>query len=316
MTKPKLRILSQIGDATALKLPPDLSEQVEVVSVPPNTPVPEGLHGDVLLMAHGNTAIYALAERGVRWVHFIGTGINAFDLPRLVKDGRTFTNSRGAVAVPISEWVLAVLLHHEKQLSTSFVHAAPDRWPPRVQLGTLYGRQLALLGFGAIGVGVAKRALPFGAQVRALRHTSVASPVSGVELVRSFDALIDGADHLILAAPLTAATRHILDAEALAKVKHGVHVVNVARGELIDQDALRVALDDGRVAAASLDAVTPEPLPAGHWLYEHPRVHLSPHISWNWPDSHSTVVGIFADNLRRFLAGERLENVIDPEVGY
>ncbi|MEY4579691.1 MAG: hypothetical protein RL701_4394 [Pseudomonadota bacterium] len=315
MTATRLRILSQLGDVDALRLPPDLRERVEVVFVPPKAPIPADLVGDVLLMSFGNTAIYELAERGVKWVHFVGTGVNTFDMHRLAH-GRTFSNSRGSVAVPISEWVLAALLHHEKRLSEAFVSTPPEHWPGRLQLGTLHGRQLALLGFGAIGVAVAQRALPFGAKVRALRNTSAASPLAGVEMARSFAALIADADHLILAAPHTPSTQHIVNAETLVQIKPGLHIVNVARGELIDQDALRAALDDGRVSAASLDAVTPEPLPAGHWLYTHPRVRLSPHISWNWPHALDTITRIFADNLRRYLDDEPLENVIDPNVGY
>lgn len=313
--QPPLRILSQLGDADAIRLPQDLRERVRVISVPPAQPVPPDVSGDVLLMSFGNTAIYELIERGVKWVHFIGTGLNSFDVPRLAR-GRVLTNSRGAAEVPISEWVLAVLLHHEKRVSEVFIHAPPERWPARAALGTLYGKQIALLGLGAIGAGVAQRALPFGAQVRALRNSDRPSPVAGVELVSSFEALIDGADHLVLAAPLTERTRHILNARTLERAKPGLHVVNIARGELIDQDALRVALDRGQLSAASLDAVSPEPLPAGHWLYEHPRVRLSPHISWSWPAATDTIGRIFGDNLRRYLAGKPLENVIDPARGY
>lgn len=315
MASGRLRILSQLGDADALGLPADLRERVEVLSVPASQPIARDVSGDVLLMSFGNDAIYELAERGVKWVHFIGTGINAFDVPRLAR-GRVFTNSRGAVAVPISEWVLAVLLHHEKRLADVFIHAPPTSWPVRTPLGTLHGKRIALLGLGAIGANVAQRALPFGARVRALRHSDKPSPVAGVELVPSFDALIADADHLILAAPLTPRTRHILDAHAFEHAKPGLHVVNIARGELIDQEALRVALDRDVVSAASLDAVTPEPLPAGHWLYQHPKVRLTPHISWSWPGSRETVTRIFAANLRRYLAGQPLDNVIDPALGY
>jgi phosphoglycerate dehydrogenase-like enzyme len=311
----RVRILSQAGDADAIRLPADLREQVEVVFVPPSDPIPRDLSGDVLLMTFGNDAIYELAERGVKWVHFIGTGINAFDVDRLAR-GRVFTNSRGAVAVPISEWVLAVLLHHEKRLADVFIRTPPARWPIRTPLGTLHGRQIALLGLGAIGAAVAQRALPFGARVRALRHSKKPSPVEGVEIVSTFEALISGADHLVIAAPLTASTRHILDARAFERVKPGLHVVNIARGELIDQDALRDALDRELVSAASLDAVTPEPLPAGHWMYDHAKIRLSPHISWSWPSAQDTIGRIFSDNLRRYLAGEPLDNLIDPSLGY
>jgi phosphoglycerate dehydrogenase-like enzyme len=308
-------VLSQLGDADAIRLPVDLRARVEVVPVPPSEPVPRDVRGDVLLMSFGNDAIYDLVERGVSWVHFVGTGIDRFDVPRLAR-GRVFTNSRGAVEVPISEWVLSVLLLHEKRLENVFIHEPPARWPVRTPLGTLYGKQIALLGLGAIGAGIVARALPFGAKVRALRHSSAPSPVAGVELVATFDALIDGADQLVIAAPLTPSTRHILNARAFELAKPGLHVVNIARGELIDQDALRDALDREIVSAASLDAVTPEPLPAGHWLYSHPKVRLSPHISWSWPGAQDAIGRIFADNLRRYLSGQPLANAIDPDRGY
>ena len=108
-------------------------------------------------------------------------------------------------------------------------------------------------------------------EVRGLRRTHRPSPVAGVELVGSLAEVVDGADHVVVAAPLTPATRHLIDAAALAAMKPGVHLVNIARGGLVDQDALRVALDDGTVALASLDAVDPEPLPEGHWLFSHPQ---------------------------------------------
>lgn len=309
------RILSQIGDADAIPLADDLRERVRVISVPPRQPLADDLRGEILLMSFGNTAVYELAERGVKWVHFVGTGINAFDVPRLAR-GRIFTNSRGAAAVPISEWVVSALLLHEKRLSEIFIHAPPERWPVRTPLGTLYGKQIALLGLGSIGTNVAQRVLPFGAEVRALRGSASPSPISGVRLVQRFEELIEGADHLVLAAPVTERTHHILNAETLRLAKPGLHVVNIARGELIDQDALRAALDAGQLSAATLDAVTPEPLPADHWLYQHPRVRLSPHISWSWPLAQATVATIFSDNLRRYLVGQPLQNVIDPARGY
>jgi phosphoglycerate dehydrogenase-like enzyme len=92
--------------------------------------------------------------------------------------------------------------------------------------------------------------------------------------------------------------------------------VNIARGRLVDQDALRVALDDGRVAMASLDTVDPEPLPAGHWLYGHPKVRLSAHISWASHLGLESTLEIFVDNLRRYAAGEPLRDVVNPGEGY
>ena len=99
-------------------------------------------------------------------------------------------------------------------------------------------------------------------------------------------------------------------------MKRGVHLVNIARGSLVDQDALRTALDDGRVALATLDTVDPEPLPDGHWMYEHPRVRLSAHVSWSSPRAFERIVASFTDNVRRYAVGEPLEGIVDPDEGY
>jgi phosphoglycerate dehydrogenase-like enzyme len=99
-------------------------------------------------------------------------------------------------------------------------------------------------------------------------------------------------------------------------MKPGSHLINIARGSILDQDALKVALDHDTIAAASLDVCEPEPLPEGHWLYSHPKVRLSPHISWSMPGAISDIRATFAANLRRFLDGEELEARVDMEQGY
>jgi phosphoglycerate dehydrogenase-like enzyme len=175
---------------------------------------------------------------------------------------------------------------------------------------------VALVGLGGIGAAVAARALAFGMHVRALRRTHAPSPVPGVEIVRSLDDLLPDAAHVVLAAPATARTRHLIDTAAFAKMTPGVHIVNIARGTLIDQDALRLALDDGTVAMATLDTVDPEPLPAGHWLYSHPKVRLAAHISWYTPQLQATAVDILIDNIGRHQRGESLLHVVDQAEGY
>lgn len=286
---------------------------VEIVPVPTEGEIPPGVAGEVLVtFAWGAPNVAALVSRGVRWVHAIGTGVDRFPFDAL--GGCVLTCARGASAVPIAEWVLAVMLAFEKRLPDAWIDGAA-RWR-RLELGTLAGRTLGLVGLGSIGTAVAERALPFGMRVRALRRTARPSPVVGVELVGDLATLLEGADHLVLAVPATPATRHLIDEAALARVKRGVHLVNVARGSLVDQDALRAALDDGRVACASLDTVDPEPLPEGHWLYAHPRVRLSPHVSWSMPGAIGVFVDLLIDNLRRYRAGEPLAGVVDAREGY
>jgi phosphoglycerate dehydrogenase-like enzyme len=152
--------------------------------------------------------------------------------------------------------------------------------------------------------------------VKALRRTTAPSPIEGVEIVTSLAALLGDADHLVLAAPETPATQKMIGEEAFGMMKPGVHLVNIARGGLVDQEALRRALDREVVGLASLDCVEPEPLPAGHWLYSHPRVRLSAHVSWSAPRAHEGLIVPFVENLGRFRRGEPLIHVVDRDERY
>jgi phosphoglycerate dehydrogenase-like enzyme len=257
-----------------------------------------------------------LDAAGVRWVQLSGTGVDKV-APAVFAGDRIVTCARGASAVPISEWVMAAILAWAKRFPETFLSEPPKYWNfPKPALDRVEGSTVALVGLGGIGAAVASRALAFGMHVRALRRTDAPSPVPGVEIVHSLDELLPDAAHVVLAAPATARTRHLLDAPAFAKMAPGVHIVNIARGALIDQDALRLALDDGTVAMATLDTVDPEPLPAGHWLYSHPKVRLTAHISWYTPQLQATAVDILIDNIGRHQRGEPLLHVVDPAEGY
>src|SRR5947208_4605913 len=195
---------------------------VEVIDVGADPP-PSDLRADVLFGGWGpHTLEYA--ER-VGWVHLAGTGIDSF--PRELFDGRTVTNARGASAIPIAEFVLAGMLAFEKHLPETWIEEPPEHWN-FAPLGWLNTRTLGLVGLGGIGLATAERALPFGMTVRALRRRPEPSPIEGVEVVGSLEELLPESDHLVLAAPATPRTRHIVNAESLELVKPGVHLVNIA----------------------------------------------------------------------------------------
>jgi phosphoglycerate dehydrogenase-like enzyme len=290
----------------------------QFVAVPPAGEVDASIEGEVLLTSPiGTPNLPDVLRRGVRWVHTLGTGVDRFPLDQIRPD-QTLTCARGASAVPIAEWTLAVMLAFTKRLPESWIHeppAPPARWH-RAELEGLFGRRLAILGLGSIGVEVARRALAFGMDVRGLRRTLRPSPLEGCRVVTDARAAVAGADHVVVAAAATGETRRLVDTALLDAMKPGVHLVNIARGGLVDEDALREALDSGHVAMASLDAVSPEPLPEGHWMYSHPRVRLSPHISWSMPESNALLFETFRANLRRYVAGEPLEGVVDVQLGY
>jgi phosphoglycerate dehydrogenase-like enzyme len=269
-----------------------------------------GTRGDVLFGGWSPNSVAAVAS-GVRWVQLMGTGIDR--VPPEVRAVPLLTTARGASAVAISEYVIAAMGACARNFPENWLRESPEHWnvqPARL----LAGDTVALFGFGGIAQRVARIALALEMSVVALRRTERPA-IDGVTLVHSIQDLVSVADHLVLAAPATDVTRYVINAETLALMKPGAHLVNIARGALVDQEALRPALDGGTIGRASLDVTEPEPLPPGHWMYDHPKVFLTPHSSWVGPPPFAASTELFCDNLQRFLAGEPLEGVVGPD-GY
>lgn len=336
-----LRVINQLGPRVTALIRA-AAVPVDVIDSEPGMPSAMPSSADVLFAPgrapgreRGAAALVEIASAlGVRWVHLAGAG--AEGLPDELFVDRIVTCSRGAYAGPISEFVLASMLAYEKRFPLSWLSSSIAGWgypaqleqtidedgwapPPRwgfARLGSLDARILGLVGLGGIGEAIARKATAFGMHVVALRRHPARGAPEGVALAERLADVLCVADHLVLAAPATEVTRRLLDDEALTHVKHGVHVVNVGRGALVDQDALLRALDDGRVGFASLDVVEPEPLPDGHPLFMHERVHITPHISWCSPAGTARVAELFVENLVRYVSGEPLAGVIDPCEGY
>ncbi|WP_085316064.1 D-isomer specific 2-hydroxyacid dehydrogenase family protein [Derxia lacustris] len=248
----------------------------------------------------------------LRWVQLSSVGIDYY--PGWLFDGPVVSSARGTASGPIAEYVLAAILSASKRIPELWVHDAAD-WRHRL-LGTVEGSTLGLIGFGSIGREVAKRALAFGMKVIALRRGHGPAGLDGVELAGSAVEVFARADHVVLAAPATEETWRLVNRHLLAAARPGLHLINIARGSLVDHDALVEALDAGRIALATLDVTDPEPLPAGHPLYIHPRARLSPHSSPGTPALFDSLAERFVQNLERFRAGQPLTDVVDPARGY
>lgn len=241
------------------------------------------------------------------------TGIN--DYPRWMFEGVTFACTRGVSSIPIAEFAVAAMLGFVKRWDDIRV-TAPTQRPANPGLGTLHGQTLGLLGFGSIGREIAMRALAFGMQIKAARRSAEAAVMPGVVISSSWPEVLADADHVVLALPSTTSTRRALGREAFLQVRRGCHLVNVSRGDIVDHEALLAALDDGRVGGATLDVTDPEPLPADHPLYRHPRVRISPHLSWSSDGMMERVTNGFLANLERFSAEQPLLDVVDRNAGY
>lgn len=152
--------------------------------------------------------------------------------------------------------------------------------------------------------------------VVATRRSPAAETEEGVRFVADLGALVGECDYLILAAPMTVETRHAVDSRVLSHARPGLFIVNPARGSLIDQEALLAALDSGRVAGAVLDVTEPEPLPQDHPLYLHPKVRITPHISWQSPLNASKLLDCITCNLEAYIDGRPLSGIVDPNKRY
>ncbi len=250
----------------------------------------------------------------LRWLHVVAAGIDGY--PDWIRAVPTVTCGRGANATAIAEYVLGAILLHDKRFFETVISDA-SAWKPLVTpLRGLAGKTLGLLGIGAIGREIARRAKAFDMEVRAFRRSTAIAPDPEITLVDGLEPLFATADHLVLAAPLTPQTRGIVSRIVLAHSKPGLHLINIARGALIDDKALLEALDDGRIGAATLDVTEPEPLPVGHAFYSHPRIRLTPHCSWSAEDTTERIMRRLFANIDRYRQGTPLEERIDPVTGY
>ena len=248
----------------------------------------------------------------LKWMQIASAGIDAF--PDWVFEIPLVTTGRGISAEAIAEYVVATIFAHEKQMFDGLLARSADEWTKRT-LGLVSGKSVGIYGYGAIGRRAAEKLNALGMTVSAVKREA-SQAADNVNFFASLKEMVGSVDHLVLAVPLTQTTRHSVNAEIFAAAKPGLHVINICRGEVLDDEALLAALDNGQVSAATLDVTVPEPLPQGHVFYTHPRIRLTPHISWSSEDNAERIAAKLHGNLDRYLAGETLTDVVVAGRGY
>jgi len=260
-----------------------------------------------------------LLNRRLPYYHSIGAGVDAILTPELVQSDVVLASEKGGVGIHLAEHALALLLSLTRGLHTAI--RQPDyalREPIRLEQRELYEATMGIVGFGGTGREVARRALAFGMRVLAVDIEDV-PPEPGVEAIWKPDRLYEmlgRSDVVVIALPLTKATRHLFTRDLFRRMRPTGIVVNVTRGEIIYGDDLLAALDEGLLWGAGLDVTDPEPLPKGHRLWTHPRVIVTPHTAGGSPRRAGRVIETFIENLRRLRTGEPLLALIDKEKGY
>lgn len=248
----------------------------------------------------------------LRWVHSGSVGVDVY--PRWLLDAPLVSCGRGVASDEIADYVISAIYHQAKDLEAVRARSLAE-WK-QAPLGRVVGSTVGIVGLGAIGQAVARRALALGARVTAVRRRSLPSEIEGAELLDDIRDVVATADHIVLSIPATDATRRLINADLLAHAKPTAHIINIARGSILDQDALIAGLDAGRLGFATLDVTDPEPLPADHPLWHHPLVRLTPHVSSNYTLVRHVLFDKVAASLDRFARGQAPSDLVDPAEGY
>jgi len=249
----------------------------------------------------------------LRWVFTSSAGVDFY--PKWLLDAPVVSCARGTASEEIADYVIAAIYARAKDMAAAAAHGPAD-WR-YTELGQVVGSTIGVIGLGAIGTAVARRATALGARVVAVRRSGTAKiGVIGVDVLPSVADVVGKADHIVIAVPATPQTRHLFDRDLLAGVKPGAHLINIARGSVVDQDALLGALDAGQLSFATLDVTDPEPLPAGHPLYSHPKVLLTPHISASYTLARGKLLDKILTDITRVAYGQQPVDVVDRLRGY
>lgn len=267
------------------------------------------LSGD-LYPAQTRAFAKALAQAaGVRWLQTFSAGIDHPWFQSLRARGVRLSTASGATAVPIAQTVMLYLLALTRRLSLWLDAQREARWAPH-EIVDLQDRTLAVIGLGPIGLEVARLGQAMRMRVVGVRRALVGDEPCETWPLSRLDELLPQVDALVLALPLTGETRGLLDARRLALLpRHGL-VINVGRGEVVDEPALVRALEAGAIGGAGLDVFATEPLPAASPLWRMPNVIVTPHASGRTPGNEARATAIFLENLGRYARGERLCNEV------
>jgi D-2-hydroxyacid dehydrogenase (NADP+) len=298
--------------------------QMRVRHLPNYDTLPQELPDTDIFVGYSLRAEQLLRARKLKWVHSTATGVAQLMYPELRDSGIAVSNASGIFSLPVAEHTMGLIL----ALSRNFPDAVryQDRatwsvqqlWDKPQHLSEINGSVLLIVGFGAIGREVAKRANAFGMRVWGVTRsgqgdTSLAEKILPVAQLNE---ALPHADYVLIAAPETRETKHLIAAEQIAHMKRGARLLNVARGTLLDETALIAALENGALAAAALDVTGIEPLPADSSLWKTPNLFITPHTSAISERLWHRETELFLKLLDEWFSGKELSNRVDFSRGY
>jgi len=255
----------------------------------------------------------------LKWIQVMSAGVDRFLDDEFRKSSVIITNVSGIHATPIGEIVLGLMLMFAKQAPLCFQLKQEKRWR-RFMPKVLRSKTVGIVGLGNIGREVARLAKAFGMRVvatrRSVKRVARAKYVDILLPREQLLRLLSESDFVVLSLPFTSETNKLIGEKELRTMKPTAYLINIARGNIVDEEVLIRALDEHWIAGAGLDVFATEPLPPDSRLWEFPNVIFSPHIAGGMEDYNIRTIELFCENLRRYLSGKNLFNVIDKKKGY
>ncbi|MDJ0778071.1 MAG: D-2-hydroxyacid dehydrogenase [Gammaproteobacteria bacterium] len=272
---------------------------------------------EILLTWDLPTERLAEVAPGLKWIHCIGAGVEHLCPMDWVPEGVTITNNKGAHADKAGEYALmAVLMLHNK-MPQILTNQRAANWNSLFST-PIAGKTVGLVGVGSIGGGAARQLAKMPVRILGVsRHGRPHPDVDEMYAMDALDEVLPQLDYVFVSLPSTPETIGLFDRARLERLKRGAGIINVGRGATFDYGALSALLADGHLSGAVLDVFEQEPLPPDSPLWRAPNLVVTPHVSADDGDSYVPItLQLFFDNLRRYVAGEQLRNVVRPELGY
>lgn len=274
---------------------------------------------DVDVMFALRPAMWFRAMPNLHWCQQTGAGANwLLDEPEFAESDLILTNASGVHAIPIAEHILALVFALSRGIHKNVRSQVKKEWDRRAPIQELDGATLGLVGVGKIGRKTAEKAMGLNMKVLGLRRNP-GRKVPGIDTMYGPGDLLEmlpGCDWVVVTAAMTAETDGLIGEPELSAMKNSAHIINIARGSIIQEGALIKALQEGWIAGAGLDVFEKEPLPESSPLWDMENVIVTPHYAGATPFYVDRLLDIFTENLERYQAGEPLVNVVDKKLGY
>ncbi|MDT4763045.1 D-2-hydroxyacid dehydrogenase [Sphaerochaeta sp. PS] len=257
--------------------------------------------------------------KNLKWLQAASAGVLQYaDKGLYVNKDCILTTASGTYGRQIGDHVLGMIIAFNHQFLTYHNQMKTKIWARYFPTNDIWESTILIIGFGDIGQNVARLAKAYGMRVIALKRTPTDKPAYVDELltVEHLDRMLPTADYVVVCTASTPETEKIIDARRIGLMKQGSYIINVARGSLVDQEAVIEALEKGKLGGAGFDATEPEPLPPENKLWSLPNVLITPHSSGLSPRGPSKMFSIFADNLKHYLTDKNMKNIVDFERKY